>query len=153
MRIRRFNESDKIETLKDVFDNLDVYFDVNVEYKYSGSDFIWSDRVPNKPREILGNVRFMTVSIELYEDLSKDLLQKIVELVNMSISYCGVKFERWDIIGPTRSIIQSSKEIVYDDGVSKLKSKGLDSIVDFYQEKVKEIEIQFKEEIINKYIL
>lgn len=151
MRIRRFNESDKIETLKDVFDNLDVYFDVSVEYKYSGLDFIWGDRVPNKPREILGNVRFMTVSIKLYEDLSRDLLQKIVELVNMSIGYCGVKFEKWDIIGPTRLI--SSKEIVYDDGVSKLKSKGLDSIVDFYQEKVKEIEIQFKEEIINKYIL
>lgn len=153
MRIRRFNESDKIETLKDVFDNLDVYFDVGVEYKYSGINFIWSDRIPNKPREILGKVKFMTVSIKLYEDLSRDLLQKIVELVNMSISYCGVKFERWDIIGPTGSIIQSSKEIVYDDvyGVSKLKSKGLDSIIDFYQEKVKEIEIQFKE--INKYIL
>ena len=147
MRIRRFNESDKIETLKDVFDNIDVYFDVSVEYKYSGLDFIWSDRIPNKPREILGKVKFMTVSIKLYEDLSRDLLQKIVELVNMSIGYCGVKFEKWDIIGPTRSI--SSKELVYDDGVSKLKSKGLNSIVDFYREKANEIEIQFKEEIIN----
>lgn len=147
MRIRRFNESGKIETLEDVFDNLDVYFDVSVEYKHSGLDIIWSDRVPNKPREILGNVRFMTVSIKLYEDLSRDLLQKIVELVNMSIGYCGVKFEKWDIIGPTRLI--SSKELVYDGGVSKLKSKGLDSIVDFYQEKANEIEIQFKEEIIN----
>lgn len=147
MRIRRFNESDKIETLKDVFDNLDVYFDVSVEYKYSGLDFIWSDRIPNKPREILGKVKFMTVSIKLYEDLSRDLLQKIVELVNMSIGYCGVKFEKWDIIGPTRSI--SSKELVYDGGVSKLKSKGLNSIFDFYREKANEIEIQFKEEIIN----
>lgn len=158
--LKRFFESievDRMDLLKDIFDDLDLYFDVSVDYYYSGMDNIWSDRIPGLPRELVGVVRFISVSIHLSERLSKEILEKIVELSNMSIGYCDVKFERWHIISVRGSILKSSKEL--DKYNNRMVSNSLESIRDFYQDKnpihpihkdVGEIRIEFKEDISDK---
>lgn len=85
--LKKFNESsdNKLELLRDVFENLEDEFDVDVEYTHSGVSIYNS------------NAKSVSVSIKLRDYITPDILDRIVELTNMSLGYCGLNFNKWEI--------------------------------------------------------
>jgi hypothetical protein len=80
--LKKFNESsdNKLELLRDVFENLEDEFDVDVECNSS-----------NERGEII------SVSIKLRDYITPDILDRLIELTNMSMGYCGLNFNKWEI--------------------------------------------------------
>jgi hypothetical protein len=86
--LKKFNESsdNKIDHLRDVFENLEDDFGVDVEY--TRVPFIYG-----------GESYFVIVKSTNY--LSIGLLDKLVDLVNMSVSYCDLDLGKWEIFAST----------------------------------------------------